>query len=433
MNGSARRIVAGMGANTIGQVVTIGIQLASLPLFLRYWDISRYGLWLMISAVPSYFSMADAGMVAAAGNEMTMAVARGDIATANRVFQTALIFMLGTCGLLALVGLPAALIVPWSLIVDSDRRIALCALILGVLLSLFGGLSEAIFRATGRYALGTSLSNCVRLAEWCGWVVGLVFYGSFASVALCGLVVRVLGLATTIAWSCKGQHGLQWRFRSARWVEMRAMLRPALSFMAFPLANALSFQGMTILTGVILGTSAVAVFNTYRTLARVVVQVTSVFSHALWTEFSHRFGKRGAEAIKRMYRRSALVGVRLALGLSLFLYLVGPLLLRLWTHGAIPLKSSLMLLMLIYAAVAAAWHVPRVLLLSTNEHNALAGWSLCAAVVSLLLTAVLCPVWKLDGAAVAMLVSEAGIALICAFLVQSLLKAPSVRAANGVA
>ena len=31
-----RRVVAGMGANSFGMAVTIGIQLASLPLFLHY-------------------------------------------------------------------------------------------------------------------------------------------------------------------------------------------------------------------------------------------------------------------------------------------------------------------------------------------------------------------------------------------------------------
>jgi len=71
-----RRIIAGMGANSFGMAITIGIQLISLPLFLHYWNTSTYGVWLMLSAIPAYLSMADVGMVTAAGNRMNMAADR---------------------------------------------------------------------------------------------------------------------------------------------------------------------------------------------------------------------------------------------------------------------------------------------------------------------------------------------------------------------
>ena len=88
-----RRIIAGMGANSFGMAISIGIQLVSLPLFLHYWNTSTYGVWLMLSAIPAYLSMADVGMVTAAGNKMTMAMGKEDLTEANRVFQSAQMFM----------------------------------------------------------------------------------------------------------------------------------------------------------------------------------------------------------------------------------------------------------------------------------------------------------------------------------------------------
>src|ERR1700730_1808923 len=102
-----RRIASGMGANALGQVITIGTQLAALPIYLHFWDTTRYGIWLMLSAVPSYFSMADVGMVSAAGNKMTMELGSGDSQAANRTFQSALVFMLGSCGGLSVISLLA--------------------------------------------------------------------------------------------------------------------------------------------------------------------------------------------------------------------------------------------------------------------------------------------------------------------------------------
>ena len=86
-----RRIVSGFGANIYGQVATIFIQLLSVPVYLHYWNTQIYGEWLMLSAVPAYFSMADVGLVAVASNKMTMLSAKGKHAESNRVFQSALI------------------------------------------------------------------------------------------------------------------------------------------------------------------------------------------------------------------------------------------------------------------------------------------------------------------------------------------------------
>jgi hypothetical protein len=185
-----RRIITGFGANLFGQGVTIVIQIFSLPLFLFYWDMPTYGSWVVLSALPAFLSMADGGMVQAAGNRMTMAMGRGDGAEANRIFHSALVFMLCVCGVLGVLLTPVAL---WAPLPDGptmDKRIALAALLGVVLATFFGGLSDALFKSTGRYAVGTMLGDSVRLAEWAGNITGLILFRSFAGVAICGLLAR---------------------------------------------------------------------------------------------------------------------------------------------------------------------------------------------------------------------------------------------------
>lgn len=411
-----RRVVAALGANAFGQAINIVIQLASLPLFLHQWDVSTYGTWLMLSAIPAYLSMADVGMVAAAGNRMTMAMGRGDTKQANVIFQSAMIFMLLACGGIGAVSLPLALWAPIPGIVLWDERLALAALVLTVLLALFGGLAEAIFKSTGRYAQGTMLANGLRLAEWAGCMLGLFIGGTFAAVAIAGLLVRATGVLWMIWRSGQGQHPFSWGVREAHIAEVRAMATPAISFMAFPLANALSFQGVTLVVGHLFGPAMVAVFNTYRTLARVAVQVTGIFGHALWAELSHLYGRGGAQAVAGLYRRSAWIGAALSVGVSLALYLVAPWLLQVWTHGRIGVQPTLLLILLVYAAAGGVWHVPRVLLLATNQHVGLAQWTLLAAALSLVLSWGLGTMLGLEGAGMAMLLSELGIAGLCVLL-----------------
>lgn len=424
MSPLSTRIVAALGAGAFGQAVNVFIQLASLPLFLHQWDVATYGTWLMLSAMPAYLAMADVGMVSTAGNRMTMAMAQGQPAQANAVFHSALVFMLLVCGAFALVSLPVVALAPVPGLSTQDQRVALCALICGVLLTLLGGLADAVFRSTGRYALGTALGTLVRLAEWAGWMVGLLVWGSFSAVALCGLLVRAMGVLWMSCLSGRQSQGLSWQVQHASLAEVRAMARPALSFMLFPLANAVSFQGITLLVGQQFGAVVVALFNTYRTLARVAVQVTGTFGHALWSEFSGLFGQGGAAAVARLYRRASWLGVGLSMGISVLLFWLAPWLLRWWTHGAIAHEPVLMGLLLAYAAVCGSWHVPRVLLMATNQHIGLAQWTLLAAALAFGLAYGLGQFSGISGVAWGMLLAEALIALLCLLLAHRLVKAP---------
>ncbi|RJP72637.1 MAG: hypothetical protein C4535_00215 [Comamonadaceae bacterium] len=408
-----QRIVAGMGANSIGMAITIGIQLASLPIFLLTWDTSTYGAWLLLSALPAYLAMADVGMVTAAGNRMTMAMGAGDVAMANRVFQSAQMFMLLVCCALALLALPLVLWFPWPAAGTADQRFALMALTAGVLVAFAGGLSEQVFKATHRYALGTLLGNLTRLAEWAGWMLGLVVFGTFSAVAVGGLILRVVGTLLTMAVASDGAHGMRWGLRCATRETVRQMIRPATAFMAFPLANALSFQGVTLLVGAMLGPVAVAVFSTYRTLARTAVQVTAMFSHSLWPEFSRLFGKRSIFELQQLARRSAWLSAAQVLLLSGALFAVAPWILRTWTHGQIPFDAAVFGILMAYATASGLWHVPRVLLMATNRHGGLAVWAVVTGALCVALTALLGQRMGLEGVGVAMLASELLIATVC--------------------
>jgi O-antigen/teichoic acid export membrane protein len=404
-----------MGANSFGMAVTIAIQLVSLPLFLHYWDTAYYGTWLILSAIPSYLTMADVGMVTAAGNKMTMALGRGDKQEANRVFHSAQMFMGVVCGALGVLVVPLMLWVPLPWLTTMDHRFALAAMSISVLISLISGLSEAAFKATQRYATGTMLGSLARLGEWLGGMIGLVAVGSFLAVAVCGLLARLAVTLVSTVLVQRGDHGLTWGTQLADQAEIRSIVKPAFSFMAFPLANALSFQGVTLLVGILFGPVAVALFNTYRTIARVAVQVTAVFSYALWPEFSRLFGQGETERIHGLFRRTAFVGAAQAFALSVALYFLSPWILNAWTHGSIEFDPTLMLLMLLYAAIGGIWHIPRVLLMSTNQHISLSQWSIVAATLSIGLAWLLGNLLQLNGVGLAMLLSELCIASICSY------------------
>lgn len=406
MSPIVKRVIAGVGANTYEQLANIVIQLVSLPIYLSHWDVKTYGTWLVITAIPSYLSMADVGMVTVAGNRMTMLAGAGDMAAANRVFQSAQMFILLTCLTIAALVIPGALCLPLALLGSLDMRLALAALLAGVLLSLGGGLSGAAFQSTNRYALGMSVAVTTRLMEWLGGLAGLLLIGTFAAVACGMLLVRVSTLLWQSWLSTHNGGGLTWGVRDAQWSEVKAMLKPSLGFMTFPIANAISFQGFTLLTAHLLGPAAVAVFNTYRTVARVAVQVTSTLSHALWPEFARMFGAGEHRNLRMLLLGSSLLGAMGAISLSVVLYFCAPWLLEIWTKGHIAFYPGAMRAFLLYAAIAGTWHIPRVILMATNQHSALGAAFLLISVLALLCAQVLGTRHQIMGLVMAMVVGE---------------------------
>lgn len=380
---AVRRILAATGSNAYSQATTIAIQLLSLPLFLSRWDLATYGQWLVLSAVPSYLAMADVGMVTAAGNRMTMLMGEGDSVMANRVFQSVLVFMLGIGAIaLPLVGL-AVVVWPTQGAASWAAKGTIGLLAAGIVVNLLGGLPEAVFRATQRYALGNALANTTRLLEWLGGLAGLWLGGSFMAVAAGALLPRILCTAAMAVHAARSTPAFRWGWAEASVAEVRACAGPAISFMAFPAANALNFQGMTLVAAAVLGPAATVILNTYRTMARVTVQATGTFSNALWPEFARLYGKRDRSSLRMLFRRSTVIAWALAAAASAVVYVSAPAVLQVWAKGKIDFLPPLMFTAMVYAAVAGGWHVSRVLLLSTNEHRALAWPFLLASAACL--------------------------------------------------
>jgi O-antigen/teichoic acid export membrane protein len=178
---------------------------------------------------------------------------------------------------------------------------------------------------------------------------------------------------------------------------------------------------MTLLVGQMFGPAVLAIFNTYRTLSRVTMQITAMFANSLWAELARLYGEGGADALRHLYARSARLCNLLAIAASVALLFASPHLLRIWTHGVIEMRWEFMALMLAYAAGAGLWNLPRVLLMSTNQHVGLAGWAVGMACFALVLAAAAGVQWGLTGVGAALLLSEIMIAIVCIVLARRVL------------
>lgn len=63
-------------ATLYSTVSSVGGQFLLVPIYLHFWGAERYGWWLVLYAMPAWFTFLDAGISNSLGNALTIAYQR---------------------------------------------------------------------------------------------------------------------------------------------------------------------------------------------------------------------------------------------------------------------------------------------------------------------------------------------------------------------
>ena len=383
-----RRVLHGLGANALGQLVTVIVQLAGVPILLHAWGPQLYGEWLILSAVPAYLAMTDLGFSQSAGNDMTARAARGDRSGALAVFQSlaVLVYSVAAVGLLLsgalLWGLPLERWLHFQALDAHAARWVLWLLAAQVFAALPNGVNDAGFRASGDYALHVGLDSTVRLFQFSGiWIAALLGGGPVAAAAVF-FGIRVIATVALATLLCHRHRWLRFGMIHVRGDELRRLVAPAMANTAMPLAQSLNIQGMVLVVGAILGPLSVVVFSTLRTLTRLVIQIAMVISHAVEPEMAVAYGVDDRSLLRTLFENAFRSGFWSAMGSSLALALVGKFVLLFWTQGKVSMQSVLFAWLLASACSYVVWSNARILLQAANRHLRVAAWYIAVSILA---------------------------------------------------
>lgn len=390
-----QRLLHGLGALFYGQSVAIFIQLAGVPILLHAWGTRLYGEWLILFAIPSYLSTADLGFSLSAANDMTARNARGDAAGTLAVFQSLAILVYTA----AMVGMVAILLLLWLLplshwmslrgLSTTQVRWILALLAAEVLIKLIDGVNHAGFRSHGDYGLHVVLTSTTLIAQFSAiWIVALLGGGLLPGAAVF-LLIRAVVTPGVAFWMLRRHPGLRLGIGHARRAMLGPLIKPALANVSTPLAMALNVQGIVLVVGAALGPLSVVTFVTLRTLSRLISQTAWRVSHAFEPELAAAWGAQDKKLLRTLYEKSLSVGFWLALPLSVGLLVFGKWMLRVWTHGKVPMNAVLFDWLLISALVSGTWYGSLNLLKSMNAHLHAALWYVFCSAGAVALAAIL--------------------------------------------
>jgi O-antigen/teichoic acid export membrane protein len=409
-----RRLVESFGANTFSRLSTTLTQIFSVPVFLSHWGIHLYGEWILLNTIPSYLGLSDVGFGSVAGNEMTMLAATQDFEQALIVFQSVWVLTTVITSLLGLLLIATVWLLPlgrWlhmHAISAADARLIVLLLGLAVLLGMQETLFQAAFRCVGKYPLGTMAKSLVVLAAFLSTMIGVWMHLSPVPVTALYVAVNAVGVLALWILLRREVPWIRFGIRHAQWAVIRRLTGPALSFMSFPLMNALNLQGILVVIGYVMGPIAVVTFNTARTISRSAVQGMNLINNSIWPEMSAAFGVGAMDIARMLHRRACQISLFLCLGITLVVAILGDWIWKIWTVGRVPTDPVLLNLMLLQMVISAFWFTSSVVPMAINQHERMARAMLAATCLALALAWLLMHVNSLGlrGAVIALIAGD---------------------------
>jgi O-antigen/teichoic acid export membrane protein len=412
-----RRVAHAVAASAFGQAVTIGAQVLLTPLFFVRWGAEGYGEWLLLSGIPAYLAIADAGIGSAAGNDMTIRAGAGDREGAQKTFRGAMLVAAGA-GLVALVmGLCAAAALGTTNLFHLTTYGGWYGARVVIALSVYVGLNFANgvvysgYKCCGRNAMGIALTNIGRLAESLIIALMLALHTAPLAVAIAMVTVKILSLAFQFVGL---RNVCPWLFTPYAAPDTRLIVRlitPALAFLAFPMSNAFLLQGPLLIIGSTLGGTAIAVYSAFRTLARIPLQMTNVLNSSVWPEVSLAYGASDTVTLRRIHTTTVAAAVYGALLSSSLIWIFGPFIVTHWLHGKVNYDGLLLFGLLLATVISSIWNASSIVLSATNQHARYGATFLLVSTISILLCYPAAIMFGLYGIAAIMVLSEISMAL----------------------
>ncbi|GEM_PF-3347921 len=355
------------------QVISLVIQVAGIPLLLKYWGISYYGEWLVLFTIPSFIAISDMGLGSSTTSELSMLLLANREEEAKNILRNTFWFILVVGGIPFFLLALSLFILPWyewlnfSAITPSEFNPAFVFLIVYIYLSLFLTIPLGYYRVKQIYHRERYISSLFRGIEFLLVILVVLAGYKIVVVAFVYFIVRLVQLVYILS-------DLSFRFESfrlfpfeIRYQEFKHLLKPGLSAMTIYMGQNILGQGLISIIGIGLGSAQVVLFSTTRTLVNMVKQVVGIINLSVTSEFSYAYGAGNIPLLRKLFRYTSQSNALIAIGLLFTLYFFGNWIFRVWTGGEVNIIEPFFIFFLLSTFFGAMWNAHLVLLVSTNK------------------------------------------------------------------
>lgn len=406
------RVVHGVSAGLVGQSLIIAQNIVLVPLFLRLWGTALYGDWLAMSAAATYLSMMDAGLQTYSVNLMTIHYSRREYDEFHRVLHSAMLLYLATVLAGMVIIACVTTWIPWNQFLHlrslgrMESSVVFLLIASSTLVAIPVGLVTGVYRSVGEFARGQQIANIARTALLAATIVAMTI--GCGPLFLAGLTALVpLATLAVAAYDLHKRHpdihiGIS---RGSFRIALR-FIAPSLFFFLVPLSNLLSVQGTSILLSTALGSTALVLFVSSRTLANLVRQLFTATNCTLWPEITTLYACGDFSRLRALHWRVCKLSLSVSIAAAGFLYFFNGHIFRVWTGNRLQGDPVLMGLFLLNTVSTSLWYTSGNFQGAINMHKDFSIRWLLSAMSTLGLSFLLVPYWGSTGIAAALLLSE---------------------------
>lgn len=374
------RIKRGVFAHGFVQVVNLAIRVCEVPLFLYFLTVVEYGQWLMLAAIPYYFTVADLGITGVAQREMTMEYNNVGVKKTQAIYSTASFFLWGCCfvleSVLFVVFYAAKKFDCLVGININDVEIYVVLILIAQVFVVFQcNLIYGWYCCFKKHPTGAFLNGLILLSEFLMSVLMLVLGYGILGVAVGMLVGRVVGyflMVCVILNSEKLKFAMFFSYKFFSKGILKGLSKPSLAALAFPMSEAINIQGTRFLVGWVLGPHALAAYSSMRTLCRTAVQPIVIVSRLVEPELAIAYGNKDRDLVIKIFFSSSKVSFWLSVFICLVVVMLGEPVFNYWTRGQIVFDDVVFICLLAASGVHGLWYTAFLVPYATNQHQKLA-------------------------------------------------------------
>jgi O-antigen/teichoic acid export membrane protein len=293
-----KKIISGIGIDTIGTTISIVVGLLVIPLFFDYITRDDYGLWLAIYGIVALISAVDMGT-----DQYLTTIISDD----NKFFSkeisnyiiSTLIVKIVVMSVFAVVCIILYILLPILLVIDASTlevaRGTYLIAILALCFNLFLATVSTILYGRHHYTLINGLGSLSGILSSFGTIFFLHLEFNIKSFPLALVSVSVIQFAIMFIFLVKYYPHIRLNMTNFRFKNKKEMVNYSVSFQILRWVHTLRTQYIVIAINNLVGPSAAAIYNLTNRLPLMVTVFASKIALPFFPSFSEHFANNNIE------------------------------------------------------------------------------------------------------------------------------------------
>jgi O-antigen/teichoic acid export membrane protein len=345
-------------ASFIIKGLSIAISLVLVPLTINYVNPTRYGVWLTLGSIVSWFSFFDIGFGNGLRNKFTEALARGEEELARIYVSTTYAILSIIIGIVLVLFLCINPFINWAKILNTTPEMAGELSILVIIVFVFFCL-RFVFQLISIVLNANQETAKAALFDFLGSLFSLIVIfiltkttsGNLIYLGFALSFTPVLVLFASSTWFYS--HKYKKYSPSIKYVKFgyaRNLMNLGIKFFIIQIAALILFNTNNIIVTQLFGPKEVTTFNVTFKLFSVVTMIFSIIVAPLWSAYTDAYAKNDFDWIKTTIRKMEKLWIVLIICVIALLF-ISPWIFKLWVGNKVTVPFSLSVAMCSYVIV----------------------------------------------------------------------------------